>query len=288
MFTAATGNQGPRASGQPLSRFAGKSVIVTGGGGEGLGGLLCEEFAREGASVVVADISAERAEAVAQAVLGSGGRALPVAVDVSSAASVEHMRDCAIDAFGRIDVLVNNAMFSGPDTDLVNLGESDWARPIEVVLDGAFLCSRAVLPGMISSRAGAIVNIGSVNALAYFGNESYSAAKAGLASLTRSIAARYGRHGVRANMVAPGTLRTTSPAWQARTRRDPTVFERLGDWYPLGRVGLPSDVSPAVLFLASEEAGWISGVVLPVDGGLLSGYPKMASDLLAGPSWLGF
>jgi NAD(P)-dependent dehydrogenase (short-subunit alcohol dehydrogenase family) len=120
--------------------------------------------------------------------------------------------------------------------------------------------------------------VGSVNGLAYFGNEAYSAAKAGLVSLTRSIAVRYGPRGVRANLVAPGTLRT--PAWDERLARDPAALDRVVRWYPLGRVGEPEEVVGAVLFLLSEEAAWISGAVLPVDGGLLAGNGLMARDIL--------
>ena len=134
---------------------------------------------------------------------------------------------------------------------------------------------------MIENRSGVILNISTVNALAYYGNEAYSAAKAGLLSLTRSLAARYGPSGVRANAIAPGTLRTA--AWEERMQRDPDVFERLAKWYPLGRVGEPEDVAGAALFLASDEAAWISGAVLPVDGGLTVGNLQMVREIINEP-----
>jgi meso-butanediol dehydrogenase / (S,S)-butanediol dehydrogenase / diacetyl reductase len=135
-----------------------------------------------------------------------------------------------------------------------------------------------VLPDMTENRSGVILNISSVNALAYFGNEAYSAAKAGILSLTRSLAVRYGPLGVRVNAIAPGTLKT--PAWEQRRQKDPDVFERVARWYPLGRIGDPQDVAGAALFLASDEAAWISGVVLPVDGGLTAGNMKMVQEIL--------
>jgi meso-butanediol dehydrogenase / (S,S)-butanediol dehydrogenase / diacetyl reductase len=120
-----------------------------------------------------------------------------------------------------------------------------------------------------------------VNALAYYGNEAYSAAKAGILNLTRSLAVRYGPSGVRVNAIAPGTLRT--PAWEKRKEETPDVFDRVAKWYPLGRIGEPEDVAGAALFLASDEAAWISGAVLPVDGGLTAGNMQMMQEIIRGP-----
>jgi meso-butanediol dehydrogenase / (S,S)-butanediol dehydrogenase / diacetyl reductase len=137
-----------------------------------------------------------------------------------------------------------------------------------------------VLADMTENRSGVILNIASVNALTYFGNEAYSAAKAGVLSLTRSLAVRYGPFGVRVNAIAPGTLRT--PAWEQRRQKNPEVLERVARWYPMGRVGEPEDVAGAALFLASDEAAWISGAVLPVDGGLTAGNLQMAQEIVIG------
>ena len=147
------------------------------------------------------------------------------------------------------------------------------------VLKSVFLCSKAVLPSMIERHAGVIVNIASVNGLSALGNEAYSAAKAGMINLTQGIAVRYGGYGIRCNAIAPGTIRT--PIWQERVDRDPVVFERLVKWYPLGRVGEPDDIANAAMFLASDEAAWITGTVLRVDGGLLAGNYRMTRELLA-------
>ena len=184
----------------------------------------------------------------------------------------------ATSALGQVDVLVNNAGFGDAD-DVLEIDEEAWDVEVAVNLKAAFLCSRAVLPGMIERGAGVIVNIASVNGMAFFANEAYSAAKAGMISLTRSMAVRYGGHGVRVNAIAPGTIRT--PLWQERIDKEPAIFERLVRWYPLGRVGEPDDVARAAVFLASDDAAWITGEVLRVDGGLLAGNAQMARELVA-------
>jgi meso-butanediol dehydrogenase/(S,S)-butanediol dehydrogenase/diacetyl reductase len=258
-------------------RFSGRTAVVT-GGGSGIGRVIARRLAAEGATVVVADVVAGKAEEVAREIEGAGGSAVATHTDVSVAADVAAMRATAEEAFGGVDVLVNNAAIDGGD-DLLAIDEATWDRDVAVCLKSAFLCSKAVLPGMIERRRGVIVNIASVNGLAYFANEGYSAAKAGMISLTRSIAVRYGRHGIRCVAIAPGTIRT--PIWQDRVDKEPEVFERLTRWYPLGRVGEPEDVASAALFLASDEASWITGTVVTVDGGLLAGNERMARELLA-------
>ena len=260
-------------------RFEGRIAIIT-GGGSGLGRVLAHRFAGEGASVIVADMVAQRASAVAGEITGAGGTALPQTADVTSAADVEAMVGAAREAFGPADILVNNAA-KATDADFLDLTEEAWDEEVAIALKGTFLCSQAVLEDMVKNRSGVILNISTVNALAYYGNEAYSAAKAGVLNLTRSLAVRYGPVGVRANAIAPGTLRT--PTWEERRQKDPAVFERLAKWYPLGRVGEPEDVAGAALFLASDEAAWISGAVLPVDGGLTAGNLEMVLEIIKEP-----
>jgi NAD(P)-dependent dehydrogenase (short-subunit alcohol dehydrogenase family) len=208
----------------------------------------------------------------------SGGKAMAKHADVSSGSDVESMAATVTKELGPVDILVNNAAI-GEGDDVVNMEEPVWERDVDMVLKSVFLCSKAVLPSMIQRGGGVIINIASVNGIIALGNEAYSAAKAGVISLTQGIAVRYGVHGVRCNAVAPGTIRT--PSWEKRVDRDPLVFQRLVKWYPLGRIGEPDDVANAVLFLASDEASWISGSVLYVDGGLLAGNVAMTRDLLA-------
>jgi meso-butanediol dehydrogenase / (S,S)-butanediol dehydrogenase / diacetyl reductase len=257
-------------------RFQGRVAIIT-GGGSGLGRVLAHRFAAQGAAVVVADVVEQRAEAVAHEISEAGGESLAQTVDVTNAADVGVMVGAAREAFGAVDILVNNAA-KATDADFLEMSEEVWDEDVAITLKGSFLCSQAVLAGMKENGSGVILNISSVNALAYFGNEAYSAAKAGVLSLTRSLAVRYGPFGVRVNAIAPGTLRT--PAWEQRRQKDPEVFERASRWYPLGRIGEPEDVAGAALFLASDEAAWISGAVLPVDGGLTAGNMQMAREIV--------
>ena len=179
-------------------------------------------------------------------------------------------------AFGRIDILVNNAGASQGD-DILTFDEATWDWNLAVVLKSVYLCSRAVLPQMIERRSGAIVNISSVNGIVGLGEEAYSAAKAGMNVLTKNMAVKYGRFGIRVNAICPGTIRT--PIWGPRLEKDPLIFEKLAKWYPLGRVGEPEDIANAALFLASDEASWITGTILIVDGGLLAGSYRMTLEL---------
>jgi meso-butanediol dehydrogenase / (S,S)-butanediol dehydrogenase / diacetyl reductase len=257
-------------------RFQGRVAIVT-GSGSGLGRLLAHRFAAEGAAVVIADVDEQGARTVADEISDAGGRSLAKRTDVTNAGEVAAMAQAAREAFGAADILVNNAA-KATDADFLDISEEAWDEDVSIALKGSFLCCRAVLPDMMERRSGMILNISSVNALAYYGNEAYSAAKAGILSLTRSLAVRYGPFGVRTNAIAPGTLRT--PAWEDRQQKDPRVFERVAAWYPLGRVGQPEDVVGAALFLASDEASWITGAVLPVDGGLTAGNHRMTREIV--------
>ena len=257
-------------------RFKDRVVVIT-GAGSGIGRVMAQRFAAEGAAVAVVDWNGDKADEVAKEIGRSGGRAHAVRTDVSQGAEVKSMVADISSKLGPVDVLVNNAAIADGD-DVLKIDEPTWERDVSVVLKSVFLCSQAVLPSMIERHGGVIVNITSVNGLSALGNEAYSAAKAGVINLTQGIAVRYGHHGIRCNAIAPGTIRT--PIWQERIDRDPVVFERLVKWYPLGRVGEPEDIANAAMFLASDDAGWITGTVLTVDGGLLAGNYRMTRELL--------
>lgn len=258
-------------------RLADSVALVT-GGGSGIGRAISECFAREGARLVVADLNLTGAEETVARIAAGGGGAIAVEADVADADAVGMMVKRALDAYGRIDVLVNNAAASRGD-DVQAIEPETWDWNLAVVLRSAFLCSRAIVPGMIERRRGAIVNIASVNGLTGLGEEGYSAAKAGMINLTQNMAIKYGQYGVRANVICPGTIRT--PIWGTRVAQRPGIFDELAKWYPLGRVGEPEDVAKAALFLASDDAAWITGAVLPVDGGLMAGSYRMARELEA-------
>lgn len=242
-------------------------ALVT-GAGSGIGRAIAHRFAAEGASVAVTDRYGDRAMAVADEIDRAGGRAIGIAADVASAADIEAMVAATERAFGPVDILVNNAGLSVGDT-VLDIDEAAWDLNLDVVLKGAYLGARRVLPGMIERGGGVILNIASVNGLMAVGESAYSAAKAGMISLTANMAIHFGPHNVRVNAVAPGTIRT--PIWDARVQEDPAVFDKLARWYPLGRVGESEDVANAALFLCSDQASWITGVTLPVDGGLTCG-----------------
>ncbi|NEB78471.1 SDR family oxidoreductase [Streptomyces sp. SID14478] len=245
-----------------MTRFEGYAVLVT-AAGRGIGAAVAHRLAQEGAQVLVTDIDEPAARKVAAEIREQGGTAREFACDVGDRASVEGAVAHAVDAFGRLDVLVNNAYACHPDAALFEEEDDEgWARDLDLTLTGAYRCSRAALPHLVASGRGAIVTIGSVNGLQDFGNHAYSAAKAGLVSLTRTLAGHAGPRGVRVNLVAPGTVRTL--AWSEQGR-DPDALREL---YPLGRVGEPEGIAAAVAFLASRDAAWVTGVVLPVDGGI--------------------
>ncbi|OKH97739.1 oxidoreductase [Streptomyces sp. CB02923] len=267
-----------------MRRFDGYRVLIT-GAGRGIGEATARRLAAEGARVLVTDLDGDRAEKAAARIRESagvrdgGGTAEALACDVADRAAVEAAVAHAAHRFGGLDVLVNNACRCTPDTPLFeDQRDEDWAGDLDITLGGAFRCARAALPHLAAAGGrGAIVSVGSVNGEQDFGNHAYSAAKAGLASLTRTLAGEAAGRGVRVNLVAPGTVDT--PNWGDR----PDVLERAAAAYPLGRVGRPDDIAAAVAFLASSDAAWITGVTLPVDGGILLANTELTRALRGDP-----
>lgn len=250
-----------------VSRFADRVVLIT-GAGNGIGLACALRTAAEGAHVVVTDSSTDSAEGVLPDLAGPG-RHTAMALDVTDADSVEVAVAQATEIFGRLDVLISVA---GGDTNHPTFGDTTdetWQRMFDLNLLGPVRVCRAVLPHLrASNRSPCIVLVSSINALTSFGSEPYSSAKAGLGSLTTNLAASLGPAGIRVNAVAPATIRTQ--VWDAQ----PGGADRLRGLYPLGRVGEPEDVAAVIAFLASDDACWITGHTLPVDGGLLSAAPS--------------
>jgi NAD(P)-dependent dehydrogenase (short-subunit alcohol dehydrogenase family) len=250
------------------TRLAGKVAVVT-GAGRGIGAEIARLFAAEAAAVVVADIDAETARAVAGEIRAAGGSALASETDISSAAQVDEMFLATAGAFGGLDILVNNAFFNVRDVTIVDLDEADWDATLSVSLKGPFLCTRRALPMMKERGGGSVVTLSSVNALFGVSETAYTAAKGGLIALMRLVAAEYGEWNIRSNVICPGTVGTKFclDYWQ----RFPAGFAKLMEMYPLGRIGTPRDVANYALFLASDESAWVTGSVAVIDGGLLAG-----------------
>jgi NAD(P)-dependent dehydrogenase (short-subunit alcohol dehydrogenase family) len=254
--------------------FKDKVVAITGAAG-GVGQSLCRYFIDEGAKVAAIDKKAT-VDNLRSDLEASPDRFASAVADVSEPAEVERAFAFLTGALGPVDILVNNAGGSSHST-LARTDAAGWRHEIKLNLDSAYFCAQAVIPGMVAKHSGVIINIGSVNGLSALGDPAYSAGKAAMISLTRSLAQEYGPYGVRANIVLPGTIRT--PVWERRAAKDPKVLETLRRWYPLGRIVEPVDIARAVGFLASDAAAAITGVALPVDCGLMSGNIVMRQEL---------
>ena len=252
----------------------GRCIAVTGAAG-GIGTALCRHFAESGAKLALIDRK-EDVHSVSERLKSEGVDAGSAVADIADAEAVAAAFESLQSAVGPIGALVNNAGFSYQAT-LEKSSASGWEDHVAGNLNGAFHCAKAVLPRMIKLGGGAIVTIGSVNGVAALGDPAYSAAKAGLMSLTRSLAQEYGRHGIRANAVLPGTVRT--PIWDKRKRKEPEVLANLERWYPLGRIVEPSEVAATVAFLISDAASAITGAMIPVDCGLSAGNIVMTREL---------
>jgi NAD(P)-dependent dehydrogenase (short-subunit alcohol dehydrogenase family) len=247
-----------------VKRFERRTALIT-GGGHGIGRACALRLADEGASIVVADIDLDAAEAVSSVLARVD--ALAVRCDVIDQASVDGAVRTATDHFGGVDVLIHTAGGDGRPTNPDDPDDDHWSTMLDLNLLGVVRCIRACLPSLVASSGGNAVVIGSINGLVSAGSEPYSAAKAALSNLIMNLAARHGRQGVRFNLIAPATIRTR--VWDDQ----PNSLERLTALYPLGRAGTPDDVAAAVAFLASDDAAWITGITLPVDGGLLAAGP---------------
>jgi len=239
-------------------------VAIVTGGGRGIGRAIALELARQGSAVVVNyRSSAAEAEEVRRTIEEEGGRALAVQADVRLADDAQRLVSAALEAFGRLDILVNNAGVAR-DGLLMRMSEEDWDVVLDTNLKGAFHCIKAAQRSLLRQRSGRIISIGSVVGLVgNAGQANYSAAKAGLVGLTKSLARELGSRGITVNLVAPGYVETDMTAALPESVRKAAL-----DRICLGRMGRPEDVAAAVAFLASDAAAYITGQVLVVDGGM--------------------
>jgi NAD(P)-dependent dehydrogenase (short-subunit alcohol dehydrogenase family) len=252
-----------------MKRFIGKVAIVT-GAGNGIGLVIANKFAAEGAKVIVADINDSAGERTAREIIDSGGTALSITTDVSDEKQVKTMVEKVLSQFGQIDVLVNNAGISVHKL-LIELEREAWDRQIEVQLTGPFLTIKHVGRQMIAQgKGGKIVNISSIAAMmGRIKTGPHCASKGGLTMLTKVAAMELAKHGINVNAVAPGLIDV--PAQRDEQNLSEAYKNSYMKEVPLGRMGLPSDIANMVLFLSSSEAEWITGQLFPVDGGLMSG-----------------
>ena len=243
--------------------FEGKTALVT-GSARGIGRAISETLASRGANIVIADLQSELAEQTAKELKDTyGTKTLAVSVNVADPASVNEMVQKSMDEFGRIDILINNAGITR-DKLIMRMEEEDWDLVLNVNLKGAFNCCKAVSRSMMKQRYGRIVNISSISGQGgQVGQVNYSSSKAGLIGLTKALAKEFGSRNITVNAVAPGIIQTALTEDLAQEWKD--LFIKTA---PLGRIGKPEDVAFAVAFLASDEAAYITGQVLAIDGGL--------------------
>jgi dihydroanticapsin dehydrogenase len=247
-----------------------KKVAIVTGAASGFGRATALRFGREQAKVVVGDLDEERARDVVERIVADGSEALLVIGDVSSSTTADSLVCCALDRWGRIDVLVNNAGIAYRDDASWRISDDRWDRMIETNLRSVFVCSRAAIPVMIEAGSGSIVNVASIAASTAIGGAAYAAAKGGMLSYSRHVAVEVGPHNVRVNCVSPGFMRTPMTTGEREGWAPEQTEERMqryGTYVPLGRAGAVDDIANAILFLASEESSYVTGEEILVDGG---------------------
>ena len=247
-------------------RLKDKVAIIT-GGSFGIGKATAVAFAREGAKLVLASRRKEPGEKVAEEIRAQGGEATYILTDVSKAEDVKRMIELTIDKYGKLDILFNNAGVRASIVNVVDLTEEEFDRTIDIDLKGVFLCCKYAIPHMIENGGGSIINCSSTSA--FVGQRlqgAYNAAKGGVELLTKCMAIDFAKHNIRVNTVCPSWVRTEMNREQLASFNEKD-WEEVTRLHPLGRIGEPEDVAPAVVYLASDESSWVTGSSLMVDGG---------------------
>jgi NAD(P)-dependent dehydrogenase (short-subunit alcohol dehydrogenase family) len=246
-------------------RLEGKIAIVT-GGARGIGFAVARALSREGAAVAIADINGEGAKEAAQRLADSGGRSSGIAVNVAEPASVQAMVDAVVEAYGRVEILVNNAGVGG-NTPFLETSLEEWNRIVGINLTGAFLVAQAAAREMVKGGGGKIVNIASLSGQrGGNGRAAYGSAKAGLELLTKVMAVELAEHGINVNNIAPGAIETE----MAKFAHDEATRAAYNYLIPMNRYGTPEEIADAAVFLCSDESRYVHGHTLNVDGGFRS------------------
>lgn len=249
--------------------FAGRVALVT-GGGSGIGRAAALLFAKEGARVLVADVSAQGGEETAAMIEQRGGEALFVKTDVSVGAEVAAMVQRAVSAYGRLDCAFNNAGIEGAMAPTAECSEENWDRTLAVNLKGVWLCMREEIPQMLTQGGGSIVNCASIAGLVGFPNlPAYCSSKGGIVQLTRTAALEYAQQGIRVNALCPGVIDT--PMVERITGGEPETEAQYTALEPVGRMGSPEEMAQAAVWLCSERASFVTGHPLVADGGMVAG-----------------
>lgn len=255
-----------------MSQTLQKRVVVVTGAGKGIGRAIAKRFAGVGAYVAVNDIDTATATDTVTSITSAGGSAISAVADVSDSSQVGRMFDTVVDAFGTVDVLVNNAGLIGPMRHFFEADEAWWRRIIDVNLTGAFLCSQRAARIMARQGRGVIIHMSSGGATrAHRAFTAYDASKGGIEALTRAMALDLGPYGIRVNALMPGSIDTEGMDEAARRYR--------GENVPLGRIGDPDDMAGPAVFLASDDASYVTGHVLKVDGGMLAQQRSATVDI---------
>jgi NAD(P)-dependent dehydrogenase (short-subunit alcohol dehydrogenase family) len=249
-----------------LNRLARKVAIIT-GAASGIGRATALLFAKEGANVVVADINDQGGRLTVEEIKSCEGEAIFVHTDVTKMADAKGMVLKTLETFARVDVLFNNAG-TGWGRNILETKEEDWDEVLDLNLKSMYMCSKHAIPAMIKSGGGSIVNMGSIGGLTGVPGAAFASSKGGVVNLTRSMAAVHAKQRIRVNCICPGVIRTPmTERWVSQILADPARARMFLAQYPMGRIGKPEEVAHAVLFLASDEASFITGIILPIDGG---------------------